>query len=379
MKKISKKQRERDKRIGIRHRQGRKGRPKRSSFFESLYEWKKTNFWIEQHAGEGLNVAVDKKRQLTLILPEKMNFFEDFDTTVLHINAIRKLAEKSSLPRKAYKLALVNLDNLRDISTSAALVLTSELSKWDDTIRQRLRPIIDNWDPKILEQFISLGFFDLFHNSPISDEEAEKGRTSNVQLVRYIKGRCGENEKIRVLKRSIIEIVGDDIKKWTFLHGGLIEAITNVTHHAYPKGYGFYDGDKNWYLTGSYDRKTKELKIVFFDQGIGIPRSLPTSDVWERALKYLSKFSSDQRKLDAVLLRAAVRMERSRIDSPDRGNGLQDLLEFIRQRKDGYISILSSKGLFKYSMKKGKESIKSESFNHEICGTLIIWSAILTG
>lgn len=161
------------------------------------------------------------------------------------------------------------------------------------------------------------------------------------------------------------------------MHSGLTEAITNVSHHAYPDSEGYSTEDKNWYLTGSYNNETKELKIVFYDQGIGIPKSLPASEVWEKVLSVLSRLPVVERKRDEVLLKAAVELERTSTKESDRGKGLQDLLEFIRQRKNGYLSILSLKGLFKYSMSDGKEEIKTEHFDKPVSGTLIIWSAEL--
>jgi hypothetical protein len=78
-----------------------------------------------------------------------------------------------------------------------------------------------------------------------------------------------------------------------------------------------------------------------------------------------------------VMLRAAVELKRTRTLESDRGNGLQDLLEFIRQRNDGYLSILSQKGLYKFSLDGGVESVKSQGLRWPICGTLIIWKVTL--
>lgn len=317
------------------------------------------------------------KNLVTILLPEKMNFFHEYESTVLHLAAIRRLTKNKSPSFKSYKLKTVNFDNLNSISTSAALVLTAELSKWDDVIRKKLRPNIDNWAPGILNNFIELGFFDLFNNKPNNINEIRNSTISNIKLVKYIKGICGDGDKTRILKANIMDIVGEKINKWTFLHGGLSEAIINVSHHAYPKGYGYSDNEKNWYLTGSYNEESRELKIVFYDQGIGIPKSLPASEVWEKVLSFLSSFPIAERKRDEVLLKAAVQLDRTSTEESDRGKGLQDLLEFIRQRSQGYLSILSLKGLFKLTVQNGEESIISEHFDNAICGTLIIWSVTL--
>ncbi len=379
MKKLSIKQRKIDVKTALIHRKCKYYCQKIASVSEYSHSssWKAVNSWIDKHKQKNLNIGVNKRRQITLYLPKKMNFFGEYKATVLYISAIRRLSNTKKLSNKAYKLKSVNFDNLKKISTSAALVLTAELSKWDDAIRQRLRPDIDNWDDDILEQFTDLGFFELFQNNPIDNIEVTKEKTSTIRLVEYIKGRCGDTQKVRVLKDKIKNIVGDSINKWTFLHGGLTEAITNVSHHAYPDEYGCSKSDKNWYLTGSYNDDTKELKIVFYDQGIGIPKSLPESEVWEKILKFLTKLNLAESKKDEVLLKAAVELDRTSTDENDRGKGLQDLLEFIRQRENGYLSILSLKGLYKFSVLNGQESVKSEHFTNAIGGTLIIWSASL--
>jgi len=377
MKKITRRQRYRDVRYGIlirRERSLRKGGGGVTSHQEDA-SVNSVNSWIDYHKKRKLNVTIAKRKKITLHLPKEMNFCDNYDVTILHILAIRKLSNSRKYGNKLYRLVSVNFDNLKAISTSAALVLTAELSKWDDAVRQQLKPVVDNWDNEILKQFVDLGFFELFKNSSLVYEKPETN--SPISLVKYIKGRCGDNSKPRILKEKIIEIIGEKVCKWNFLHGGLTEAITNVSHHAYPDSQKFSNEDKNWYLTGSYNCTTKELKIVFYDQGIGIPKSLPASDIWEKVLSVLSGIPSVERKRDEVLLKAAVEIERTSTSQSDRGKGLQDLLEFIRQRKDGYLSIFSLKGLFKYSISNGKEEIKTEHFDHPVCGTLIIWSATL--
>lgn len=72
-----------------------------------------------------------------------------------------------------------------------------------------------------------------------------------------------------------------------------------------------------------------------------------------------------------------MELDRTSTKKSDRGKGLQDMLEFIRQRGDGYLSILSLRGLYKLSVSNGKEVVKSEHFDNPIYGTLIIWCVTL--
>ena len=376
MKKISAKQRSRDCRIAYLHR-NQKPTPTTQEGEDTAVnsQWLQINNWIDNHRFVGLNALIDKRCNVTLKLPVVMNFSDHHETTALHIEAIRRLSGSRKTKRKAYRLVLVDFDNLRDISTSAALVLTAELSKWDDVIRQRLRPLVDGWDTSVLQRFTELGFFDLFQNNPLQDVSQLTNQSSDTSLVKYIKGECGDNAKTRQLKENIRHIVGEGIDKWIFLNTGLTEAITNVTQHAYPESQG--SDEKNWYLSGGFNRKTKELKIVFYDQGVGIPKSLPASEVWERVLEHLSVFPLAERKKDEVLLRGAVELDRTSTKATDRGKGLQDMLEFVKQRRNGYLSILSRRGLYRFSMTDGESQVKSEHFENPILGTLIIWKATL--
>lgn len=370
MKKLSREQREIDVKTSIIHRQG-VSKPKRRRTFINFNNLV-VNDWIDSHRKRGLNVEFNRNK-VTIVLPERLNFFHDYNSTALHLNAIRKLITNKSTSHKAYKLGKVKFDYLRAVSTSASLVLTAELSKWDDTTRSNLKPDTTNWTPDVLAHFNELGFFDLFKNKPSNVSYFGKNASHNRRTVKYTKGRCGDKEQTRVLKENITKMIGDEIKKWMFLHSGLSEAIVNVSHHAYPDIYGYSINDKNWYYTAAYNISKRELKVVFYDQGIGIPKSLPASDLWEKILEFLSIFPVADQKKDEILLKAAVEFDRTRTEDSDRGKGLQDLMEFIRQRGEGYLSIISLKGLFKLEIKNGIESIKSEHFNYPVNGTLIIW------
>lgn len=363
--------------MAISARQGRVKNKKRKAKKNSLCSWRGTNNWIDCNTEKGLNIDIIGSNKVILTLPKVMNFSSAYEETSLHLLAIRKLAKRQGTSPNAYKLETVRFENLERISTSAALVLTAELSKWDDHIRRNLRPMTENWNEEIYHRLHDLGFFDLFRKKPGSQPPA-KERTSKISLVKYIKGKCGDNAKAVELKNKIIEIVGEEITKWTFLYCGLSEAITNVSHHAYPPTKNYSESEKNWYLSASYNTETHELKVVFYDQGIGIPQSLPASKVWEKALEFLSRFAPIAGKKDEALLRAAVELDRTSTEQTDRGKGLQDLLEFIKQRKMGYLSILSMKGLYKFSIENNKTSIKTESFSNPIHGTLIIWKVTLT-
>lgn len=397
MKKCSYKKRYRTVLIALKNRSGKRGLKSAhlSKELELQYRkiWKGVNCWVDREKNNGLTITGCErfvrppKNSVAIVLPESMDFNTNYDSTVQYVTAIRKLVRVLDLykgrviPSKAYKLGSVNFSQLKNISTSAALVLTAEISKWDHSIRRRLVPYVDNWCEEIYDKFTQLGFFDLFENKP--DRAANNCTVkSDYHIVKYVKGKVGDKEEAserkRYLKSALSNIVGSKVPKWTILHSGLSEAVTNVTHHAYPDLHKYQD--PSWYLTGSYDRNSGVMKVVFYDQGIGIPNSLPGSNVWERVLSYFSKLKlpmAEQAK-HSTLLKAAVSIERTRTGSNDRGKGLQDLLEFINEIGAGHMSLMSYHGLYKYTIEKEMApEVKSESFRRPLCGTLIIWTVNL--
>ncbi|CAM6458882.1 hypothetical protein ODS88_24985 [Escherichia coli] len=376
MKKITKRERERDILRSYLHRTGRDVVSAGRSKINPISKASKINRWINAQIKDGLNCEIRKNRDLFLTLPKKMNFSSNYHRTMQAIQTIRHLTGRKIFNNQCYRLCFVDFSKIEYISASAALVLTAELSKWDDSVRQRIRPKVKTWNKNILSQFDELGFFDLFRNKDSFELEKEK-EPSNIRFVKYMKGHLHDDEKTQHLKKEIKRIVGEDLGKWTFLYSGLSEAITNVVHHAYPDNKGYHEHDKKWYLTASYDSSSRIIKVVFYDQGITIPGSLPESKLHEKVLNYLSKLPLAERKRDEQLLKAAVEIKRSSTGEEDRGKGLQDLLEFIKQRGEGYLSIMSGKGLYKYSQHDKKSEVKSVSFALPVCGTLIVWSTKL--
>ncbi|MEZ8781892.1 hypothetical protein [Vibrio cyclitrophicus] len=389
MKRIFFEQRRKDVLRSLKHRQQRKKNKKTyngsPSLKISVEEYKQVNEYIDSQCKKGLSLLHqdNRKNAVIIYLPEVMDFENNYDITMIHINAISVLVSLINrnggriLPRGAYNLASVNFDRLKSISTEAALALTAEISNWEDSVRNKLRPIIKKWDEAVYSQLHDLGFFDLFANKPDKKPKVNS-KASDKKLVRYQKGICNPKGTTKTLKENIHNIVGSQIDTWSFLHFGLDEAITNVMHHAYPEDCEVRPKEKSWYLTASYSKTTKELKVAFFDQGVGIPNTLKTSKIKEKVDYYLSKFfSQDKRRLDETMLQAAIEVGRSSTEEPDRGNGLPDLLEFIRQTQSGELNIYSALGHYKFAIQDGQEIKDTSRLSLAMPGTLIVWRVTL--
>lgn len=253
------------------------------------------------------------------------------------------------------------------MSTSASLVLAAELDIWNRKVNHKLRARADNWNAKIKHQLCELGFFDLMG---IKKPETFQLTDGSKELVKYYVGGSDDARLARELRVKIEKMAGKQIRKHE-LFQGLSEAITNVSNHAYLTG-SLY---KLWWMTASFNKYDKRLKVVFYDRGITIPKRLPRSTLWERARHYIGLnglLASD----DADMIKAAMEMGRSATGEAHRGKGLQDLLEFIKSYEGGFLSIFSGNGSYTY-MHGEKKKAETRRLKYRMPGTLIIWSVDL--
>jgi hypothetical protein len=355
MKRLSRKKRLIIVRLNIKHRKQKQKQKQDNHTPRTSVEWLEQNSDIVRIKEDNNSCVIE--------FPKKLNFGSNYDESAKALIAIRKIL---SFKKSKYTLSSIELDAIEEISTSASLVLTAEIDKWNHAVGHRLIPETSRWNDKVLSHMTKLGFFELcsFENKDYSDNRG----VSNLEIVKFIKGSHKDVDKAKELRKKIEEVVGKKIKR-PVLFQALSEAITNVAHHAYPKN--IMKKDKYWYMTASFCSDSRQLKVAFYDQGVGIPTRLPSSTLWERAKGFMSKHANYNDH--PSLIEAAVEMGRSKTDEDNRGKGLQDLLDFIKQYGNGYLSILSQKGLYKFECIERKSKTKKEPLNFPILGTLIIW------
>ncbi|MCL2912806.1 hypothetical protein L2725_03235 [Shewanella corallii] len=320
------------------------------------------NNWFQENSDF---ISLEKSSgRYTVVFPESLNLYDGFNQSIKPINSLRKIL---SFKRGGVRLRALDLNAIQDISTPASLVLTAEIDNWNTKNGRKLTPQTERWHPNVRGTLSELGFFELFNYQPCAPNS-----NGLVKVVKFIKGKPGDEDKAKHLREQIEKIVGSRVKRPP-LFQALSEAITNVTHHAYPKE--IIKARKHWYMTASFCEQSRKLKVAFYDQGIGIPSSLPKSKFWESAKGYIAKMGliNDHPSLIA----AAVEMGRTSTNSGNRGKGLQDLLEFIRQYGNGYLSIMSQRGHYRFSCIERQEKIQKNSLDFPIMGTLIIWSVTI--
>jgi hypothetical protein len=320
---------------------------------------------IHLNARTKRSVNVDKEKMITIALPEHLDFEDNYENTVSHFSVLREAVQN----RK--RIRSLDFSSIKFISPSAALVLASEVDQWNQRIRGRLKASLPSWDEDLKRLLCQMGYFELLQ----IEKPATDWPTGKTTFLKFKRGQANEpngGQLARQLRMEIEQIVGQKIKKH-FLFEGLSEAITNVGQHAY-RGIGDHKR-RQWWLSASFNSEDKTLCITFYDQGEGIPQTIPTSGIAE-FIKDYSGFWSDSQKI-----KAATEVGRTASGQAERGKGLQDLIVFAKAHSFGKLSIYSLRGLYMQMFSQNgipaEQNSLRRDFENSIGGTLIEWSVKL--
>lgn len=299
-----------------------------------------------------------------IILPPRLDLEDNYEKTVSHFRHVRDAA------KGRYRIKRLGFEKIEYISPAAALMLASEVDRWKEkTVRMRAET--NTWHPDIKRLLCEMGFFELLGlRKPPTPESA-----GSVTFLNFLRGTSEPRDKGKIaqqLRINIEKIVGEGVVRKHVLFDSLSEAITNVIHHAYPDETNQGSG-KPWWLSASYDSQNRELTVLIYDQGVGIPATLPTR--WANFEKVRAAFNSWS---DSQKIEAAATYGRSSTNLPERGKGLRNLQEFAKAHDAGRLSIYSRCGLYRLSHGSGNQ-IETSRRDHEVSagGTLIEWSVRL--
>jgi anti-sigma regulatory factor (Ser/Thr protein kinase) len=302
-------------------------------------------------AGKGRGFIVD--------LPARLDLEENFDSTISHFRHIRDAA------RGRYKIRYLNFDGIRYISPAAALVLASEVDRWRQRmIGKRMRAWVENWDVPVKRLLCEMGLFELLGlPRPIGPEPEPD--------VTFLRFECGSAELrnkgllAQKLRKQIDALVGQKIQQQQ-CYRAISEAMINVGQHAYPD-LEMSLAQKRWWQSASFDRRTRRLTVMFYDHGIGIPRTLTADRFDERFRERLFGWP------DALKIKAATVYGRSSTGRRERGKGLMDGQAFAKAYPHGHFAIYSGRGLYRVANHGNDVKRTQRNHEHSINGTLFEW------
>lgn len=301
-----------------------------------------------------------------LALPETLSLSDNYDETINFLESIR-----DAVLLRGRRVS-IDFTTLHDIRPAAALLLAAELDRWRRLRQIRPRVLdIEKWDAEVRRLLNQMGLFKLLNvqNPPPATQSSDPA----IHFIPFVSA----NQAIGPLAaelRSGFERMAGQIAGWKFLYEGIQEAMTNVMHHAYPRDTIIPRNQvlNQWWMAGSYDKRSGELSAMFFDQGVGIPKTLPRTYGMERIKGFLSDMGLGDD--DASRIQAAMALRRSRTGEPHRGKGLMEVREFIDQSGNGRLRIISGRGEYVYSH-GGRVTRLLHSA--PIGGTLIQWEVYI--
>jgi hypothetical protein len=265
----------------------------------------------------------------------------------------------------------LDFSSIESISPSAALVLASEVDQWNQQVGRRLRANLPSWEDDIKRLLCQMGYFELLE----LEKPEEAWPTKSITFLKFKRGQTSAENSGQLAKQLRVEIetlVEQRIKKH-FLFEGLSEAITNVGQHAYRDEVDFRR--KQWWLSASYDEDKRKLCVIFYDQGDGIPVTLPRYRFFELIKDVFNSWTDSQK------IEAATQIGRSASGLEERGKGLQNLVEFAKVHSIGKLSIFSLQGMYVQSYTNdgtnATQTSARKDFSNSIGGTLIEWSVTL--
>jgi hypothetical protein len=298
--------------------------------------------------------------------PKVLSLEENYESVVSFIQRFRDIALDQE------KNIYVDFRPIQKIHSNATLVLAAELDRWRRFRHVRLMARdINEWNPEVRRLLNEMGMFHLLNtkNSPRATRESE---TANLNYIKFQTHNLADGVRAKLLRIALERYAGKIAPKQTqLLFGGLTEAMTNVIQHAYPEGGLFINKPiKNqWWMAGSVNRSQKRLTVTFFDQGVGIPVTLPSKYTIERINEFLGVFGLLD--TDASRIKAAMELGRTSTNKENRGRGLQNIKEFVDASQEGQLRIISGRGEYVYNS-NGSDTLINR--DHNIGGTLIQWT-----
>ncbi len=281
--------------------------------------------------------------------------------TRIFLNDIRQCADD---PLCSLKIDFTGIDF---ITPGCALVFTSEL----DRLR-RIRGkngklhVVDfkNWKEEIKYLLYDMGMFDLLNIQNIPAEFGKEPRKKDVIFLKFMSGNLVNPDDVLTFRDTLSNLI-DVLPNKKKLKIALDEAMDNVLSHGYPDNFIMSSPlkQKMWWMSASINRNTSTLNVMFFDQGIGIPKSLPKTR--PNLLTKLLGMS------DAAKIREATHAGISQTNQKNRGNGLPLIIDYVTSlKKSAFVRIISDKG--EYIRGNGIQEQLNDKI-HSINGTLIEW------
>ncbi|MGN8001419.1 hypothetical protein [Sphingomonas sp. 22176] len=311
--------------------------------------------------------------------PAALDFDENYEETMAFLMAIRGRASVRGIkhPETGVRLRLfTDFAILKTIAPGAGLVLAAELDRRRLGTGLKPRSLDDEWDPEVRAYFHQAGLFDLLGIKP--QHEGKAGDHATLHAVRFVRGRSVKGQIGSAVRDQLEALCGKKIGPRLTVYEAISEAIAN-TRHAYPRDVAIWPSKAtgSWWSAGTWNSATNTVSLQIYDQGVGIPATLPRSEHWSNIIKLVGladRLHPERR--DDQLLAAALEVGRTSTGEKGRGKGLAEMAAWVDKLGNGFLRITSGKGSMTY---RPGVSVSGTSRRAPFFGTLVEWEICLGG
>lgn len=286
-----------------------------------------------------------------MVIPETLNFVTDYESTCGFFAKLREALNTK-------KLDVLHLDHRtqKAITPEAALLLIAELSR-SHLKRPNLKKQCNGpAEPTVCWILQEVGYFRYFPGLKYRVQPQPR------HCLQALSDRMTRGPAVKQLIQFFENRVMFTPEGRKALYNALIEAMDNVAKHAYPNRKYNRRAYSDWWLVGYVDDEIHEISFSFFDQGIGIPKSIRT------------RIGDDFRK-GTALIRDAVEHGRSSTKLDTRGKGLPSLKKFVDDSIAGTLVINSFESQCVFESGKAP---REQTWGTRLPGTLISWNIQIT-
>jgi hypothetical protein len=303
---------------------------------------------------------LNANKKVVLLAPKVIDYYHarNYRITNLFLTNIVDCIERAN------RRVFISFDRTEKITAAAMLSLLAQIETLISNRSVKGKSPITFSHPKskkvksILNQ---IGFYSLLKKNVGKVEKFD-----DVNFWHHTSGDFADPARARPMLDAISrEIKTNNSKK---LYRGFIEAMANSVEHAYPKPGAC---NKWWTFAGI---REKQLIVVLCDKGVGIPATLPHTQSPTILKKILQSLNVDFNQVkDSAYIRAATSLQSSSTKKKHRGKGLKDVMSVIKSTGEGYLSIFSNRGRFKYMGETKPIEGTINDYNTSVCGTIIEW------
>lgn len=304
-----------------------------------------------------------------LLAPRVLSVELDRSAFLSHIYSFQKEKFAPDLEARGdFKTLVIDLREVERLTLDGALPLVAEYHR-SIVLSPNFRPTIfdGEWPEQVRALLEELGFYQLVR----AKQRVASGSNPLAGGLRFVRFRSDELVDPDLAEELINDLAAaaGDAPESIEAYEGLIEAIKNVRQHAYLEEAAppsVVTIVRRWWAAGAYDPSRQVLQFIVYDQGYGIPATLPKREFWE-AVRAICPVEFD----DADVIVGALEHGRTRTKQHGRGNGLWTICSVVDHLPGSSVRIVSGRGEVTYA---GPSDVRRKRHPNPFCGTLVQWT-----